>query len=128
MIYIIIFIFWLLKFEFDCSPVKAGPTQTPPVDKMYCINLSLKSLQVLVRCGGGESFIFHITLRRQAVVPLIRIDMQFYVTSIEIILTYFTKMLVDGLLSALTFTTELLQLCQNYMKTENEGNNSNYNF
>jgi len=51
--------------------------------------------------------------------PLIRIDTQFYVTSIEIILTYFTETLVDCLLSALPFTAELLQSSQNYMQIEN---------
>jgi len=52
--------------------------------------------------------------------PLIIIDTQFYVTSIEIILTYFIETLVDCVLSALTFTAELLQLSQNYMQIENE--------
>jgi len=74
-----------------------------------------------------ESFIFHISLSRQTVVPLIRIDTQIYVTRIEIILTYFTKMLVDCVLSALTFTAVLLQLRQSYMK-KRRFSNSSYNF
>lgn len=57
---------------------KTGPTQAPPTDKTYSINLSWKSLQLLVKCME-ESFIFLKTLRRQTVVPLIRIDMKFYV-------------------------------------------------
>jgi hypothetical protein len=57
-----------------------------------------------------ESFIFHITSRRHTVMLLITIDTQFYVTGIEIILTHFTKMLVDCLLSAQTFTTELASI------------------
>jgi len=39
---------------------------------------------------------------------------------IEILLTYFTEILVNCLLSGLTFTAELLQLSQNYIQIEKE--------